>query len=290
MNSLFPNFQTINFCGRLLHIDKPIIMGILNCTPDSFFEKSRVNNLEEIFKKALQMLNAGATILDVGGHSTRPNSDYVSQDEEIARVVPVIEMLHREFPKAIISVDTYRLEVAKQAFLVGAHLFNDIGCGNMDEGIFEWVGKQNIPYILSHSQGSFDEVHQLPNYLNIVHDVWFALSQKVQFLRGLGNTNLIIDPGLGFSKSLDHNYQLLAQLDQLQQIGAPILIGVSRKTMICKLLGMDAEEALNGTTALHMAALMKGANILRVHDVKEATEVVLLFEKLKTNGLSNFSL
>jgi dihydropteroate synthase len=181
------------------------------------------------------------------------------------------------------------LEVAKQAIKAGAHIFNDIGCGNMDEGIFEWVGENNIPYVLSHSIGSIDEVHKLPNYLNIIEDVILELSEKVHLLRKLGNSNLIVDPGLGFSKTLDQNYQLLANLDQFQVIGAPILVGVSRKSMICKLLQIKPEEALNGSTALHMAALMKGANMLRVHDVKAAKEAIDLFLKLQEHGLSNIS-
>jgi len=289
LNPLFPNLQTINCQGRVLSFSTPQIMGILNVTPDSFFEESRIKANDSVVDKAKQMLEQGASILDIGGHSTRPNAQPVSLEEELGRVVPVIEKITKSIPEAFISVDTYRLEVAKQAIAAGAHIVNDIGCGNMDEGMLEWIGKENIPYILSHSVGSFQEVHQLPNYLNIIQDVWKDLLDKVNYLRKLGNTNVIIDPGLGFSKSLEHNYQLLAQLDQLHSIGAPILIGVSRKTMICKVLQIKPEEALNGTTALHMASLMKGANILRVHDVKEANEVVDLFLKLQENGLSNLS-
>ncbi len=289
MNTLFPNFQTINCKGQVLRFEKPQIMGILNITPDSFFEKSRIRQIDEVLKKAEEMLQNGATILDIGGHSTRPDADFVSFEEESNRVVPIIESLHEEFPELILSIDTYRLEVAKLAIEAGAHLFNDIGCGNMDEGILEWVANENVPYVLSHSVGVFQEVHQLPKYLNIIEDVFQDLSKKVNYLRSLGHSNVIIDPGFGFSKSLENNYELLANLDQLKTIGAPILIGVSRKTLICKLLHISANEALNATTALHMAALMKGANMLRVHDVKEAKEVVDLFEKLNTYGISYLS-
>lgn len=289
LNTLFPNSQTITCKGRILNFTKPHIMGILNVTPDSFFKDSRVNPDDSLVEKARRMLAQGASILDIGGHSTRPNAQPVSLEEELQRVVPVVEIIAKSIPEAIISVDTYRLDVAKQAIASGAHLVNDIGCGNMDEGMLAWVGKENIPYILSHSVGLLQEVHQLPNYLNVVEDVWKDLLNKVNYLREMGHTNVIIDPGLGFSKSLDHNYQLLAHLEQLLTIGLPILIGLSRKTMICKVLDCKPEEALNGTTALHMAALMKGANILRVHDVKEAKEVVDLYLKLQANGLSDLS-
>lgn len=289
MNTLFPNLQTINCRGRLLSFSKPQIMGILNVTPDSFFEDSRLVDADSVLKRARHMMELGASVLDIGGHSTRPNAAAVSEAEELQRVLPVIDKIAKAIPEAIISVDTYRLEVAKQAISAGAHIVNDIGCGNMDEGMLEWIGKENIPYIISHSVGSFQEVHQLPNYLNIIEDVWKDLLNKVNLLREKGNTNLIIDPGLGFSKSLDHNYQLLAQLEQLHTIGVPILVGLSRKTMICKVLDCSPEEALNGTTALHMAALLKGAHMLRVHDVKEAKEVVDLYLKLQENGVSNLS-
>lgn len=289
LNTLFPNSQTITCKGRILNFTKPHIMGILNVTPDSFFKDSRVNPDDSLVEKARRMLAQGASILDIGGHSTRPNAQPVSLEEELQRVVPVVEIIAKSIPEAIISVDTYRLDVAKQAIASGAHLVNDIGCGNMDEGMLAWIGKENIPYILSHSVGLLQEVHQLPNYLNVVQDVWKDLLKKVNYLREMGHTNVIIDPGLGFSKSLDHNFQLLAHLEQLLTIGLPILIGLSRKTMICKVLDCKPEEALNGTTALHMAALMKGANILRVHDVKEAKEVVDLYLKLQANGLSDLS-
>ena len=289
MNTLFPNFQTIQTKGRILCFEKPLIMGILNITPDSFFEKSRVQQADEVLQKAQMMLDQGADILDIGGHSTRPNAASVSIQEELDRVLPIIELLESRFPNAFLSIDTYRLDVAKQAIQSGAHLVNDIGCGNMDEGMLDWVGTENVPYILSHSVGQFNEVHQLPNYLNIVQEVFSDLSSKIHYLRKLGNTNVLVDPGLGFSKSLDQNYELLSQLGDLKRLGAPILVGVSRKTMICRLLNIKAEDALNGTSALHMFALMKRANIVRVHDVKEAKEVIDLFVKLKQYGVSDFS-
>lgn len=274
---------------KLLTFDKPLLMGILNVTPDSFFEKSRVQLMEDVLQKAEQMVQNGADILDLGGHSTRPNAASVSSEEEIERVVPMIEALRKAFPNVVLSVDTYRLSVAQVAIDAGADIFNDIGFGNMDEGILDWVAKENIPYVLSHSVGKFQEVHQLPNYLNVLEDVWTAMAKKIQWLKERGHNKLIVDPGLGFSKSLDDNYRLFANLEQFSLLGAPILVGVSRKSMICKHLGINANEALNASTALHMAALMKGAAILRVHDVKEAKEVIDLFEKLKANGVSNLS-
>lgn len=274
---------------KLLTFDKPLLMGILNVTPDSFFEKSRVQLMEDVIQKAEQMVQNGADILDLGGHSTRPNAASVSSEEEIERVVPMIEALRKAFPNVVLSVDTYRLSVAQVAIDAGADIFNDIGFGNMDEGVLDWVAKENIPYVLSHSVGKFHEVHQLPNYLNVLEDVWTAMAKKIQWLKERGYNKLIVDPGLGFSKSLDDNYRLLANLEQFSLLGAPILVGVSRKSMICKHLGINANEALNASTALHMAALMKGAAILRVHDVKEAKEVIDLFEKLKANGVSNLS-
>lgn len=289
MNPLFPTFHSIQFLGRVLSFNKPALMGILNCTPDSFFEDSRVNSQQSVVEKAEKMVHAGAMILDVGGHSTRPNADPVTMEEEITRVIPVIKLLVKNFPEIWISIDTYRLEVAQQAFLAGAHIFNDIGAGNMDEGILEWVSNNQIPYILSHSRGKFDEVHSLPNYLNVVEDVWTDLAKKVQFLRSKSFTNLIIDPGFGFSKCLDDNYKIMAQLPQFKELGAPLLVGISRKTMLCKFLNISSEEALNATTAMNSIALLLGADILRVHDVEEAKQVIDLVEKLKEYGLSNLS-
>ena len=289
MNPLFPTFHSIQFRGRVLSFDKPVLMGILNCTPDSFFEGSRVNSMDAFLEKAEEMVEAGAVILDIGGHSTRPNSAPVSPKEELARVIPVIKLLVENFPEIWISIDTYRLEVAQRAIEVGAHIFNDIGAGNMDEGILDWVAEKQIPYILSHSRGSFTEVHSLPNYANTVEEVWTDLAKKVQFLRSKSFTNLIIDPGFGFSKSLEDNYKIMAHLPQFKELGAPLLVGISRKTMLCKLLNISAQESLNATTVMNSIALLLGADILRVHDVKEAKEVVDLIEKLKEYGLSNIS-
>jgi dihydropteroate synthase len=273
--------------GRILSLEHPVIMGILNITPDSFYSGSRVTDLEICRERAAGMLALGATFLDVGGHSTRPGAAAVSEQEEIDRVVPVVAMLRESFPEVYISIDTYRLAVAKAAFAAGADLFNDIGAGQMDAGIFEWVAKAQIPYVLTHSVGKFSEVHDVPDYQQVVSDVWSNLALKLQQLRQLGAVDVLVDPGFGFSKSLEQNYELLAHLENFTHLGAPVLVGLSRKTMIYKELGITAAESLNGTTVLHTIALQKGARVLRVHDVAEASEVIHLVNKLNTYGLSD---
>ncbi|MFM6942969.1 MAG: dihydropteroate synthase [Aquirufa sp.] len=262
-------------------------MGILNITPDSFFEGSRVSSVDLALQQASEMIAAGALILDIGGHSTRPGAASVSPQEEIDRVCPIISAISSEFPSVIISIDTYRVAVAKAAIAAGAHLFNDIGAGQMDEGVFDYIVENQVPYILSHSVGRFETVHEVPNYQQVVAEVLKDLLSKVQELRSRGFKDLIVDPGFGFSKSLDHNYQLLAHLRSFKLLGAPILAGLSRKTMIWKELGISADEALNGSSVLHTVALLQGASILRVHDVKEAKETIHLVQKLQQNGISH---
>lgn len=291
MDALFPTFNTFFVNGQLLDLggtlNSAICMGILNATPDSFFKGSRINSVDAALQKAEKMISEGVSMVDVGGHSTRPGAEPVSEEEEVNRVVPIISALHNRFPELIISIDTYRLSVAKAAFIAGAHIFNDIGGGQMDAGIFDWICSAQIPYVLTHSVGKFEEVHQIPAYENVLEAVWTDLAEKVQFLRSRGLKNLIIDPGFGFSKSLDHNYELLSKLGQFKLLGAPILVGLSRKTMIHKFLHIDSDQSLNGSTALHAIALNKGASILRVHDVKEAMEVIKLVHKCKQYGVSD---
>ena len=287
MNALFPSFQTIRVKGRILRLDEPWIMGILNATPDSFYEESRTLDVAVCIERVAEMIAMGATIIDIGGNSTRPGAEPVSVSDEIDRVVPIISSLRQHFPSLLISIDTYRLAVAQAAIAAGADIFNDIGAGQMDQGIFAWVAQNQVPYILSHSRGAFDQVHEVPNYQDVVSDVWSDLALKLQQLRTLGAKDVIIDLGLGFSKSIDHNYALLANLSAFKTLGAPILIGVSRKSMIYKTLGITAAESLNGTSVLHTIALQQGANVLRVHDVAAAKEVITLVSKLQSNGLSN---
>jgi dihydropteroate synthase len=287
LDALFSTSQTIRLNGQLLDFSKPQIMGILNITPDSFYEGSRVTSVDLALKQATEMIAAGALILDIGGHSTRPGAAPVSIQEEIDRVLPIISAIAFAFPTVIISIDTYRVAVAKAAITAGAHLFNDIGAGQMDEGVFDFIVENQVPYILSHSVGRFEQVHEVPDYQNVVGEVLHDLLPKVQELRSRGFKDLIVDPGFGFSKSLDHNYQLLAHLRSFKLLGAPILAGLSRKTMIWKELGISADEALNGSTVLHTVALLQGASILRVHDVKEAKETLHLVQKLQQNGISH---
>lgn len=287
MDELFPSFQTLKINQGLLDLRAPLVMGILNATPDSFYVGSRVGQMDETLALAARMVQEGAKMLDLGGHSTRPGATSVSPQEEMDRVLPFIERIITEFPDIIVSVDTYRLAVAQAAFAAGAGLWNDIGGGNMDEGVFDWVIEHQVPYVLSHSVGRFSEVHQVPDYADVVKDVWLDLQGKVDYFRSRGHRDLLIDPGFGFSKSLDHNYALLASLNSFTRLGAPVLVGLSRKTMIWKYLEISADQALNGTTALHAIAIAQGASILRVHDVKEAMEVIALGTKLKQHGLSN---
>jgi dihydropteroate synthase len=287
LDELFPSFQTLKVNQRLLDFREPMVMGILNATPDSFYEGSRVRWMDETLTLANRMVQEGAKMLDIGGHSTRPGAASVSLQEEIDRVIPGIERLAAEFPHIVLSIDTYRLAVAQFGIAAGAGLWNDIGGGNMDEGVFDWVIENKVPYILSHSVGRFSEVHQIPEYSNVAQDVWMDLRSKFDYFRSRGHHDLLIDPGFGFSKSLDHNYALLASLNSFTRIGAPVIVGLSRKTMIWKYLKSDADHALNGTTALHAIAIAQGASILRVHDVKEAVEVIALGTKLKQHGLSN---
>ncbi len=287
MDSLFPTFQTIRIKNRIISLENPLIMGILNATPDSFFSHSRVDSVEFALQLAAEMVQEGVNIFDIGGHSTRPNSASVSIQEEIDRVLPIVEAIATNFPEMVISVDTYRLKVAQEAMKVGGHIFNDIGCGSMDDGIFDWICENQIPYILTHSVGAFQDLHKIPNYDHFFQEVLLKLLEKVQILRNKGLKDLIVDPGFGFSKTMEQNYEMMAHLDQFAILGTPLLVGVSRKTMIAKLLHISTMDTLNATTALHMISLMKGANILRVHDVKEAKEVVTIYQKLKENGLSN---
>jgi dihydropteroate synthase len=287
LKSLFPSFKTIRIQDRILSFERPLIMGILNTTPDSFYAGSRVSDLEACGARAAEMISHGATFLDVGGHSTRPNAEIVSVQEEISRVVPVIKMLRKRFPDISISIDTYRLAVAQAAFSAGAQLFNDIGAGQMDEGIFEWVASKKIPYVLTHSVGKFTAVHDVPAYTDVVAEVWSDLALKLQQLRDLGAVDVLVDPGFGFSKSLEHNYELLSHLENFTHLGAPVLVGLSRKTMIYKELGISVEDSLNGTTVLHTLALQKGVSVLRVHDVAEVAEAIHLVEKIKQYGISD---
>ena len=271
----------MNCKGKLIDLSQPKVMGILNSTPDSFFSGSRVENLDRALKVAEQMLADGADFLDVGGMSTRPQSDEVSESEELNRVLPLIEAVLNEFPETLVSIDTYRSKVAKEAVHVGAALVNDISAGSLDPALFSTVAELNVPYLLMHMQGTPKTMQQNPTYENVVVEINQFFSEKINELQELGVKDILIDPGFGFGKTRKHNYELMQNLNLIAWGEYPILVGISRKSMVTNLLNVSAADALNGTTALHMIALERGANILRVHDVKEAREVIQIWEELQ---------
>jgi dihydropteroate synthase len=273
-DTLFTPNNVFNINGKLFSFDYPLVMGILNATPDSFYDGGQNNSVEAAVKRAGQILEEGGDIIDIGAMSTRPGSEEVSIEEELQRLIPVVKAVATAYPDAILSVDTYRAAVAREAIAAGAHIINDIAGGTMDNAMFATVAKLKVPYILMHIQGTPQTMQHNPEYENVVADVLLHLSKKINKLRKLGVADIIIDPGFGFGKTIEHNYQLLNNLDQLRLLGYPILAGLSRKGMIYKPLGLTAEEALPGTIAANRIALEKGAAILRVHDVKEAVELV----------------
>ncbi|AEI51714.1 dihydropteroate synthase [Runella slithyformis] len=273
--------KTLNIGGKLLDLSTPQVMGILNITPDSFYSESRVTQLEEAYKKAERMLSEGASILDLGGHSTRPGADAVSEEEETGRILPVVEMLRKHFPNAVLSIDTFRASVARKAVKAGAHIINDIAGGNLDSRMFETVAFLKVPYILMHSRGTPQTMKDLNQYDDLVTDVLRELQAKIDQLQQLGVKDIVADMGFGFAKNADQNYVLLNALQSFQVLNVPILAGVSRKSMIWRKLDITPDKSLNGTTVLNTVALLNGAGILRVHDVKEAVEAVKLVGLLR---------
>ncbi len=274
--NLIPGMFTLNCNGRLLVIDEPIVMGIINATPDSFYSESRQASVDAALAKANQMISEGAVILDIGGQSTRPGSKEVGAEEELNRVIPVIEAIYNRFPETFISIDTYHAIVAEAAVQAGACMVNDIGGGFFDKAMLPTVARLRVPYILMHVKGDASTMHQEPVYVDVTREVLDYFIQRLEDCRNAGINDLIIDPGFGFSKTIEHNFRLLKELDHFHILQKPILLGISRKSTIYKTLGVTADEALNGTTVLHTAGLLKGASILRVHDVKEAVEAVRL--------------
>ena len=265
-----------------MDLSQPQVMGILNVTPDSFFAGSRKQSEADIVERVHQIVNEGGSIIDIGAYSSRPNAADVSSEEEMRRLRFGLDIIRREIPDAIVSVDTFRADVARMcAEEYGVALINDISAGDMDADMFSVVARLGIPYIIMHMQGTPQTMQERPHYASVVKDVLFYFSEKVQCLRDLGVKDIILDPGFGFGKTLAHNYALLNQLEEFSVFGLPVLVGVSRKSMIYKLLGGGPEEALNGTTAVHAIALMKGAAILRVHDVKAASEAVKIVSAMR---------
>lgn len=273
--------KSINVGGSIIRFERPKVMGILNLTPDSFFEGSRVSSADQAVIAAEKMFAEGAHFIDVGAYSSRPGAADVSEAEEMDRLVPVIRALVKEFPKAILSVDTFRSKIAEAAVQEGVRMINDISGGDLDSDMIQTVARLKVPYILMHMKGTPQTMKQLAQYDDVVAEVFKQLYSKIQRLREAGIVDYIIDPGFGFAKTIEHNYELLNKLEFFEELGAPVLAGVSRKSMIWKVLDIESEDALNGTTVLNTIALMKGADILRVHDVKPAVEAVALTEKLK---------
>lgn len=273
--------STLNCKGKLVDLSTPVAMAILNLTPDSFYSNSRFNAIDEALKATENFINEGATFIDLGAYSSRPGATDVSVEEELNRLIPVVEAISKRFPQTLISVDTFRAKVAEEAVLAGAHLINDISAGNLDATMFKTVAKLQVPYVMMHMQGTPQTMQQNPTYNDIVTEVSWYFNEKIANLTKLGVKDIIIDPGFGFAKTVEHNYQLLQQLEALNLFNLPILVGFSRKSMITKVLDMETKNALNGTTVLNTTALLKGASILRVHDVKEAMECIKLTEKIK---------
>ncbi|WP_370174967.1 dihydropteroate synthase [Leeuwenhoekiella palythoae] len=272
---------SINCKGKLIDFEIPKVMGILNVTPDSFYDGGSYKNEKDILAQAEKMLNDGATFIDVGAYSSRPGAQDISVDEECARLIPVVNLLLKNYPDVLLSIDTFRSKVAQEAVNSGAALINDISAGFLDEAMLTTIGKLQVPYIMMHMRGTPQTMKDLTEYEDVVHKVIFYLSERVAAARVLGINDLIVDPGLGFAKTIAQNFELLNATEKLQVLELPILIGLSRKSMITKTLGVDSNSALNGTTALNMIALQKRASILRVHDVKEAVETVRLHQALK---------
>ena len=278
--------KTINIKGELLELSQPIVMGILNITPDSFFAESRKQEEQEIVTRVAEILAQGGKIVDIGAQSTRPSSTLLSSKEEIERLKPALNIINKEFPDAILSVDTFYSDVAR--FCVEEHgvdIINDISGGEMDKNMFDTVASLNVPYILMHMRGTPQTMSQLTDYNNLVQDIFYYFSKKIAELHLKGVNDIIIDPGFGFSKTIDQNYELMASLKGFSIFDLPLLVGISRKKMIYNLIDSTAEASLNGTSILNTFALQNGADILRVHDVKEAVEAVKITEKLKGYSL-----
>jgi dihydropteroate synthase len=272
--------STLNCNGQLIDLSEPIIMGVLNVTPDSFFDGGKYENVKALLQQVGKMISAGAMIIDVGGMSSRPGAEIINVSEELSRVIPIIKQIKEHFPTIIISIDTVRSEVARQSVAAGASIINDISAGSIDDQMFETVAELNVPYILMHMQGKPEDMQQDPDYQDVTKNVLDFFIEKIRELRALGVKDIILDPGFGFGKTIQHNYQLLQNFAIFKILDLSLLAGISRKSMIYKVLDSTPEEALNGTTVLNTLALERGAKILRVHDVKEAKETITLWKQL----------
>ncbi len=277
------HFVAIKFLkanGKILNISTPVVMGIVNVTPDSFFKGSVHKGNHEVLKVVEKMITDGASIIDIGAESSRPGAKPIGVEMELQRLLPVLKLVRNTFPEVFISVDTYRSEVAIAVSEIGADMINDISAGELDKKMFKTIAKTKLPYIMMHMQGTPESMQKAPKYKNVVKEVRNYLKQKMESAQEAGIKQIIIDPGFGFGKTLEHNYELLNSLDSFQKLDAPILVGLSRKGMIQKVIEQSAEHSLNGTSVANTIALMKGTSILRVHDVKEAMEAVKIFNQL----------
>lgn len=274
--------MTINCKGQLIDLASPKVMGILNVTPNSFYDGGKFADEKALLNQVEKMLNEGATFIDIGGYSSKPNAEFVSEEEELQRVIPIVSTIIQKFPETLISIDTFRSKVAKESIENGAAIINDISAGNLDENMMKTVAELQVPYIMMHMKGTPQTMQSLTQYENIVKEMIFYFSEKVAQARSFGINDLILDPGFGFAKTLEQNFEVLNKLELFQMLELPILAGISRKSMIYKTLETDAQNSLNGTTSLNTISLMKGAKILRVHDVKEAVECVKLYNLLKS--------
>jgi dihydropteroate synthase len=282
-SKIFSGNKTLNVGGRLIDLRQPRVMGILNVTPDSFYKDSRVN-ADNVLDQVEQMLKEGADLLDVGGYSSRPGAVDISVEEELKRVIPVVKAIKHVYPDAIISVDTFRSEVARQSVEAGADLVNDISAGLLDEKMFSVVRQAGVPYIMMHMRGTPQTMRALTEYENLLKEMVDYFHQRIFLARQAGIKDIMLDPGFGFAKTAQQNFQLLHHLKHFEMLELPILAGISRKSMIWNTLGIEPTDALNGTTALNMMALMNGASILRVHDVKPAIECIKLYQQTAFNG------
>lgn len=273
--------RLINVNGKLVDLTKPVVMGILNVTPDSFYSGSRIEAEHDILARCQTILNEGGRIIDVGAQSSNPKSNLLTAAEEASRLMPALKLIRREYPEAVLSVDTFYADVAKQAVEeYGVDVINDISGGQIDDGMFETMGHLRVPYILMHMRGTPQTMQSLTHYDNFIQELLTYFAEKKAQLYALGVNDIIIDPGFGFSKTLEQNYELMAHLSAFSLLDAPMLVGISRKSMLYKLFGTTPEESLNGTTVLNTYALMNGASILRVHDVREAVEAIEIVEKI----------
>jgi dihydropteroate synthase len=279
-DSVFACRRTLAMKGRVLEISSPVVMGILNCTPDSFYEGSRLTESSALVETALQMLEDGATFLDVGGYSTRPGAAEVSAQEELDRVLPAIEAILKAAPDALLSIDTFRADVARQAIKAGAAFINDVSGGEADEAMFATVADLQVPYVLMHMRGTPQTMKELTQYDDLLLELVDYFQKKIYQLHALGVKDIILDPGFGFAKNIEQNYTLLKHLNYFKALNLPILVGLSRKSMVYKRLSIPVAESLNGTTVLNTVAALNGADILRVHDVKEAVQAITLLNLL----------